>query len=874
MRIRTKLLVLILVPLLAVAGVAAVGFGQQSVRSERAEDTELFTLERSLISRAVFAIEEERLHHVFNPNAAIDDEIHVATTAILTPTENAIGGDALWATFEEALALVDQARTEPGLEGANTYRTAIISLSDFSVRLEGSFLEPEDTARDEALFDLFAFFEAQDEAWLGYFGASPEDFSSMAQASSRFGEVEALRKVTAVAVTDQDFEPLSNTFTSATQNELQDFQVLAANGLLANRIDVTAEDVGPVLLEHRAEWSPVIDAALDDLVANVDQQGQDADSVRSLFALLGLVGFLLLAGIVFVIYRSIANPLESLLERADSVATKELPELIEVLRTADRDDPLPTATPIVSESSDEIGELIDAFNEVQLTAYALATEQALGRRHVADMFVNLGRRNQQLLQRILGLLTKLENAEEDPDTLRKLFELDNIVTRMRRNAESLLVLAGAQTPRQWTRPVAIEDAVRAAFGEVEGYERIEIAALADARVRGSLVADLAHLLAELLENAVRFSDPSTPVLVSGQFDKGNYLITVFDQGVGMSPADLDENNRRITDPPSLDQAPTKFLGLFVVGRLAERHEISVRLVEAPGRGIMARVEIPSALLHQEEESVSGSGTEALSPIAATPALPETSPLEVDHDPDTELEALALEAELDLPAPSDDDLAIDTDLGLSVDDSMDDNTDAGTDSDDLGALPVRNVNRVETPSSTEDHSADDHGADHSVEHHSVEHHTDADHSDAADDHELVAEAIASAFDSVEEEPVGDAADQPTPVAEAPAPPVAPAAAAADTGLPTRTPQAAASAHEAVGGLPSRQRGAALEESTPQPARRKDDPEDGAAGEAGSSDEQSGDDAGQFSSLMSAFSTGVSRGLAESESETDDYGKGES
>ncbi len=863
MRIKTKLLVLILVPLLAVAGVAAVGFGQQSVRSERAEDVESFALERNLVDRAVFAIEHERINHVFNPDAAIDDEIHIATIEILTPDENAIGSSDLWDQFAEARSLVDTARTLPDIQGSNVYRQAIIGLEDFGRRIDGTFLEPEDTARANALLDLFAFFQAQDEAWLAYFAASADDPASMTRAAAAFGEVQALRDVTTESVANQDFQPLDATLSSANQDQLQDLRIIAANGLLANRLDVTREQVTPPLLELRNEWVPVIDAAATDLVDNVNSQGEAADGVRSLFALLGLVGLLLLGGIVFVMYRSIANPLSSLLDRADSVATKELPDLIEVLRNADRDDVLPTATPIETDSSDEIGDLVHAFNEVQLTAYELATEQALGRRHVADMFVNLGRRNQQLLQRILGQLTKLENDEEDPDTLRQLFELDNIVTRMRRNAESLLVLAGAQTPRQWTRPVAIEDAVRAAFGEVEGYERIEIAALADARVRGSVVADLAHLLAELLENAVRFSDPSTPVLVSGQFDKGRYLITVFDQGVGMSPADLEENNRRITDPPSLDQAPTKFLGLFVVGRLAERHDISVRLVEAPGRGIMARVEIPSTLLHADDE-VAPTPDAALSPIAELEEA--TSPLEVEHDPDSELEALALESSLELPVrggSSHDEVAHDAadDVDSSELDELaaDGNLESSLDSSDVAEIGVDVDSEIADLDST-DAIAD---------------------MDAEPELDVVGDAISEAFEDATPEP-------PAPPMSAPTPPTPPTpvaeettAPAAPAGLPTRQPKVEAPAAADTGGLPSRQKGASLGQLPPSPARRKDDTESQAAAQVQdtstdetNTDEKSGDDAGQFSSLMSAFSSGVSRGLAVADTDTDDNGKGDS
>ena len=176
----------------------------------------------------------------------------------------------------------------------------------------------------------------------------------------------------------------------------------------------------------------------------------------------------------------------------------------------------PTVDPVVVNTRDEVADVADALNTVQDTALDLAVEQAVLRRNIADTFVNLGRRNQNLLGRQLDFITELETNETDPDTLANLFRLDHLATRMRRNAESLLVLAGIEPPRKWAAPVRLTDVIRAALGEVEDYQRVTVRGVEPATILGSAAADLAHLLAELIENALVFSPPDQTVDIRGR----------------------------------------------------------------------------------------------------------------------------------------------------------------------------------------------------------------------------------------------------------------------------------------------------------------------------------------------------------------------
>jgi len=237
------------------------------------------------------------------------------------------------------------------------------------------------------------------------------------------------------------------------------------------------------------------------------------------------------------------------------------------------------------------------------------------RRNIADSFVNLGRRNQNLLGRQLDFITELETNETDADTLANLFRLDHLATRMRRNAESLLVLAGIDPPRQWAAPVRLTDVIRAALGEVEDYQRVTVRGVEPATILGSAAADLAHLLAELIENALVFSPPDQTVDIRGRNRPDGYTLAIIDSGLGMPPADVAAANRRLAGAESFTIAPSKYLGHYVAGNLAARHDIQVHLDNSPGNGITATIEIPHTLLTAEQPVA-----DPISPPYGTPAV--------------------------------------------------------------------------------------------------------------------------------------------------------------------------------------------------------------------------------------------------------------
>ncbi|WP_329137002.1 nitrate- and nitrite sensing domain-containing protein [Streptomyces sp. NBC_01476] len=333
------------------------------------------------------------------------------------------------------------------------------------------------------------------------------------------------------------------------------------------------------------------------LLNDMQQKALKLQSEAKQEALISGAIILLVLGVAvvgaFIVARSMIRSLRRLQQTAQDVAQKRLPELVRQLSETDPQDVDTSVESIGINSRDEIGQVARAFDEVHSEAVRLAAEQALLRGNVNAMFTNLSRRSQGLIQRQLSLISELESREADPDQLSSLFKLDHLATRMRRNGENLLVLAGEEPGRRWTRPVPLVDVLRAAASEVEQYERIELTAVPSAEVTGRIVNDLVHLLAELLENATSFSSPQTKVRVTGHsLPDGRVLIEIHDTGIGLSPEDLADINERLASPPTVDVSVSRRMGLFVVGRLSLRHGIRIQLRPSDSGGTTALVMLP------------------------------------------------------------------------------------------------------------------------------------------------------------------------------------------------------------------------------------------------------------------------------------------
>lgn len=304
--------------------------------------------------------------------------------------------------------------------------------------------------------------------------------------------------------------------------------------------------------------------------------------------------------VLVAVARSVMRPLAALRTAAFDIAERQLPAEVEQLQASSGQAADVVMEPVPVDTREDIGEVARAFDAVHGVALRLAGEQAALRVNVNAMFVNLSRRSQALVERQLAVIDELEGSERDPDHLAQLFSLDHLATRMRRNNENLLVLAGVELRQRAGEPVPVFDVLRAAAGEIADYRRVRVRPESPGSVRGPVVDDLVHLVAELLDNATAFSPPESTVTVrSGLGRDGRLLIEIVDQGVGLSAQQREAINARLAEPPRVDVSAARKMGLFVVGRLALRHGITVRLScpeDAPG--VSAAVIVPASLIER------------------------------------------------------------------------------------------------------------------------------------------------------------------------------------------------------------------------------------------------------------------------------------
>ncbi|OMI40507.1 nitrate- and nitrite sensing domain-containing protein [Streptomyces sparsogenes] len=326
-----------------------------------------------------------------------------------------------------------------------------------------------------------------------------------------------------------------------------------------------------------------------------------ADAKRDAFVNSAIVLLALLLAFVVAgrMARSMSRSMRQLRNAAFEVAEQRLPRLVDQLSRAHPGRVDTRVTPIPITTRDEIGEVARAFDQVHREATRLAAEQAMLRGNVNAIFANLSSRNQGLIERQLSLISELENREADPDQLEHLFRLDHLATRMRRNGENLLILAGEEPGRRWNQPVPLIDVLRAASSEVESYERIELTGVPETEIHGTAVTDLVHLLAELLENATTFSSPHTKVRVTAtRLPDGRVMIEIHDKGIGLTAEDFADINHKLANPPTIDAAVSQRMGLYVVGRLAARHHIRVQLRPSGEQaGTTSLVMLPDAITH-------------------------------------------------------------------------------------------------------------------------------------------------------------------------------------------------------------------------------------------------------------------------------------
>jgi signal transduction histidine kinase len=376
---------------------------------------------------------------------------------------------------------------------------------------------------------------------------------------------------------------------------------------------IVAGRAGALLPVRPAAWQAGVGAVLVKLtgaevatrLAITSGQAQASDAVERNLIVVGGAGLLavIVSSVLLLGFGNrISRELTGLRGAARTLADERLPSVVSRLRAGGDVDVAVEAPPLnLGTRTREVTDTADAFSAVQRTAVEAAVEQAQLRSGVSRVFRSLARRNQSLLQRQLKLLDEMERATEEPDALAQLFRLDHLTTRMRRQAEGLIILSGAAPGRTWRQPVAVVEVLRGAIGEIEDFARVDLVTDSPDFVQGTAVADVTHMLAELIENAVQYSPPGTKVQVRGGRVANGYVIEIEDRGLGIPLDTMETLNERLAKPPEFDLADSDQLGLFVVSRLAARHNVKISLRVSGYGGTAAVVLLPRTLVVAEDE---------------------------------------------------------------------------------------------------------------------------------------------------------------------------------------------------------------------------------------------------------------------------------
>ncbi len=341
-----------------------------------------------------------------------------------------------------------------------------------------------------------------------------------------------------------------------------------------------------------------------DIVARAESLQHGAGQSALIVSVIVIAVLLIVLLAALAVARSLALPLRRLRAGALDIAMVQLPERMR--RLSEAPDASLEVAPIDVLTSDEIGQVARAFDQVHAEAVRLAGNEAMLRTSFTAMFVNLSRRSQTLIERLARTIDSLEQNEDDPERLHGLFSMDHMVTRMRRNSENLLLLAGHEGARKWSDPVSLADVTRAAVSEIEHYNRVVLNIQPGIAVVGPAVSDVVHLLAELMENATLFSPTDTSVGVSGhELSSGGLLMEITDKGIGIPEDRLAEMNWRLQSTPVIDVTVSRHMGLFAVARLAEQHNVQVRLRPASPQGLSALVWLPDTVIERTARPYAG-----------------------------------------------------------------------------------------------------------------------------------------------------------------------------------------------------------------------------------------------------------------------------
>jgi signal transduction histidine kinase len=618
--IRLRIIVLVLVPVLALLGLYAevlnLTIGKILTLRQEAQIRGLVALPVANVQKQLASERGVALAYLASPSGArrtlLDTQgtkTEHAITHFNTAVRTALNSGPVRKERQAFLSWQADLKTVAGL------RKSVVSLALSKIDAAGAYsalIEGGDNVLSQAILPVLT----------GPLGIQATDLLTMARASQAFGEESDLVRADLRA---GSFPPEDLTLISQLavlhQEEwaqtLPDLDPMLRGQFAANIPGSAAGQVaslesqlmsGPSAARKvpLAAWTSAESAyrqgfrsaLAKDLAALADEARSQAKHLEVNLAVIAGIGLLAIVAAVVVgviLGRGLIRQLTELRQSAVRLSIEQLPAAISRLRAGHEVD-VRAEVPQLEPSHDEIGQVSEAFNTAARTAIAAAVDEIKIRQGVNTVFRSLARRNQSLLTRQLQLLDTMERRVHDPDELADLFRVDHMTTRMRRHAEGLLIVAGGSSGRTWREPVPVIDVMRASAAEVEDYTRIRVSSRTNAALAGHAVADIIHLLAELLENATTFSPTNTPVRVDGDRVGRGVVVEIEDRGLGMSQLQLAEINATLVDPPLFDLAGSDQLGLFIAGQLAKRHGVKITLRSSAYAGVTAVVLIPTELV--------------------------------------------------------------------------------------------------------------------------------------------------------------------------------------------------------------------------------------------------------------------------------------
>ncbi|HEX8343725.1 MAG TPA: nitrate- and nitrite sensing domain-containing protein, partial [Actinoplanes sp.] len=632
-QIRSKLALILVVPLAAVLALAAVRLIDVGNRAYDTKQVEDLTRLATDVSELTHHMQLERMggarYLAQAPNSPAARAASTAFDQQVVQTDNRIDRYTvrLRQLPQPPSAVQDRlSRIDEQLNALDGIRKQVRDRNQFPVSVEV-------LRYGTVITELVGYVEALAQiAGDGPVAKGLRAISAFARAKASAGDQQAIAFATRTSGNDLNTEQFS-AFLSTIAGQQAAMQAFALSATQAQRSVIDETVTGPkialaeqvntdisrslggfarVTAEQAAEaYGAVVDLMRQaeqqleaDLVVRASDAATTVTRQASIEGILILITLLVALAIAFMLARSLNQSLRKLREGALSVANRDLPDAVARLRDVRNlgdggaDDILrEVRDPIRVSNRDEIGQVAQAFNVVHTEAVRIAVEQAALRTSVSAMFLNLARRSQSLVDRMIGELDQIERGEEDPKRLAQLFQLDHLATRMRRNDENLLVLAGADSSAPRREDALLVDALRAAQSEIELYNRVEFGTVdTDISIAALAVNDVVRLIAELLDNATRFSPPTTVVVADGRRIRDYVIIQVEDRGLGMADEQMNNLNRRLAQPPGVDVAAFRLMGLAVVGRLASRYGIRVELRANIEGGTVAQVMLPSSIV--------------------------------------------------------------------------------------------------------------------------------------------------------------------------------------------------------------------------------------------------------------------------------------